>query len=85
MIVLLYKYIIKYVVFDYLPDEDKFPACCLIYNFGIISQVERWKQDKIKIFLKPKCENQCFNNQNRDFLFRRWKFPDFFTDFLIFP
>ena len=30
-------------------------------NFGIISQVE-WhaksrKQDKIKIFLKPKCEN----------------------------
>jgi hypothetical protein len=25
-IVLLYKYIIKYVVFDYLPDEDKFPC-----------------------------------------------------------
>ena len=26
MIVLLYKYIIKYVVFDYLPDEDKSPC-----------------------------------------------------------
>jgi hypothetical protein len=56
MIVLLYKYIIKYVVFDYLPDEDKFP-CWYIDNFGIISQVEWRKQDKIKIFLKPKCEN----------------------------
>jgi hypothetical protein len=35
----------------------------LIDNLGIISQVESWKQDsrqfkiKIKIFLKPKCEN----------------------------
>jgi hypothetical protein len=31
----------------------------MIDKFGIIAQVE-WhvKQDKIKIFLKPKCENQ---------------------------
>ena len=48
------------MVFDYLPDEDIVPM--LIDNFGIILQVEWRKQDsqfkiKIKIFLKPKCEN----------------------------
>jgi hypothetical protein len=26
-------------------------------NFEVISQVDWWKQDKIKIFFKPKCEN----------------------------
>jgi hypothetical protein len=45
-------YIIKYVVFDYLPDEDKFPC-----RYNITSRMVKTRQpiqDKIKIFLKPK-------------------------------
>jgi hypothetical protein len=34
----------RYVRISFLPDEDKFP-CCMIDNFGIISQVE-WREKK---------------------------------------
>jgi hypothetical protein len=39
----------KYVMISFLPDEDKF-LCCMIDNFGIISQVEwREKDSQFKI------------------------------------